>query len=84
MCDEKEIIEIIIPILNEAYKIESTKLEINYNPVYILNVFWKSKKAMNYLNRLQITDENIDNIFPKDTKNFLKINLKTVKILIKY
>lgn len=72
MCDEKEIIEIIIPILNEVYKIESTKLEINYNPVYILNVFWESKKAMNYLNRLQITDKNIDNIFPKDTKNFKK------------
>lgn len=61
-CFENKIFEIVIPILNEAYKIEPTNLQTNYNLAYILNAFGESQTAMNYLNRLQITDENIDKL----------------------
>lgn len=61
-CFENKIFEIVIPILNEAYKIEPTNLQTNYNFAYILNAFGESKTAINYLNGLQITDEKIDNL----------------------
>ncbi|RII34615.1 methyltransferase domain-containing protein [Clostridium chromiireducens] len=61
-CYENKIFEIVIPILNEAYKIEPINLQTNYNLAYILNAFGESKTAMDYLNRLQITDEKIDRL----------------------
>lgn len=61
-CFENKIFEIVIPILNEAYKMESTDLQTNYNLAYILDAFGESETAMNYLNKLQITDEKIDKL----------------------
>lgn len=61
-CFENKIFEIVIVILNEAYKIEPTNLQTNYNIAYSLNVLGDSQTAMNYINRLQITNEKIDKL----------------------
>ena len=56
---ENQVYEIIVPLLNEAYKINCNDLDTNYNLAYVLAEFGEHKIALNYLEKLSIKNKDI-------------------------
>lgn len=57
---EVEQYDIIIPLLNKAYNIDSNDLDTIYNLGYVLNYFGEGKIALNYLKKVQGKNDEID------------------------
>lgn len=56
---ENQEYDIILPLLNEAYNIDNTDIDTNYNMAYFLNQFGQGKLALNYLQNLNSSNEDI-------------------------
>lgn len=56
---QKEIYDYLIPLLNEAYKLDNNNLETNYNLAYVLNAFGAGDMALKYLEKLDKVNEEI-------------------------
>lgn len=65
-CFENELYDLIIPLLQKAISLEPKDLDTNYNLAYVLNVFGEKEMALEYLNSLDIVNDNI-----KELKNII-------------
>lgn len=61
-CFEKGMFDIILPLLSKAYELDNSNLYTNYNFAYVLYSFGEGKLALQYLNRLECTNEKIDEL----------------------
>lgn len=61
-CFENELLDNVIPLLNSAYDISPQDIDTNYNLAYVLNSIGEKTLAMEYLNNLEITDKNIEEL----------------------
>ena len=51
--------ENVLELLNNAYELNSENIDTNYNIAYFLNMIGEKGLALEYLNKLNITNEYI-------------------------
>jgi tetratricopeptide (TPR) repeat protein len=56
---ESKAYDIILPLLNKAHDIDNTDIDTNYNLAYFLNQFGEGKLALDYLQNLNSSNEDI-------------------------
>lgn len=61
-CLENRSFDYVLPLLNSAYKLSPKDLETNCNIAYVLNMFNEKELAIEYLNKLSLTNEKIEEI----------------------
>ncbi len=61
-CFENELLDKVIPLLTKAYEISPQDLDTNYNIAYVLNIIGEKELAIEYLNKLETTNNNIEEL----------------------
>ncbi len=61
-CYENNVLDMIIPLLNNAYDLNPQDLNTNYNIAYILSQIGEEAKALDYLNNLNEKNEDIEEL----------------------
>ncbi|WP_394885805.1 glycosyltransferase [Clostridium butyricum] len=61
-CFENNMMDIVIPLLYGAYELEPENLDTNYNLAYVLNVIGEGDLALEYLRKLKVTNDSIEEL----------------------
>lgn len=61
-CFEYELFDNVIPLLNSAYELSPQDLDTNYNLAYVLNFIGESKMAIEYLENLVESNDEIEKL----------------------
>ena len=54
--------DIVIPLLYGAYELDPENLDTNYNLAYVLNVIGEGDLALEYLRKLKVTNDSIEEL----------------------
>lgn len=61
-CFENNMMDIVIPLLYGAYELDPENLDTNYNLAYVLNVIGEGDLALEYLRKLKVTNDSIEEL----------------------
>lgn len=61
-CIEFNVIDTIIPLLNEAYNLDNKNIDTNCNLAYVLNMFGEKDLALEYLDKLEANDLRVEEL----------------------